>query len=69
MCKAAVFLSNTPRYNAKVVEVVNEETYRLQYTDYGNEEVVNIKRIVTSLETLVGQMVDVGVKLKPQLCF
>ena len=67
MCKAAVFVSNTPRYNAKVVEVVNEETYRLQYTDYGNEEVVNIKRIVTSLETLVGQMVDVGVNLL-QLC-
>ena len=67
MCKAAVFLSNTPRYNAKVVEVVDKETYRLQYTDYGNEEVVNIKRIVTSLETLVGQMVDVGVNLQ-QLC-
>ena len=69
MCKAAVFVSNTPRYNAKVVEVVDKETYRLQYTDYGNEEEVNIKRIVTSLETLVGQMVDVGVNLKPQLCF
>ena len=68
MCNAAVFVSNTPRYNAKVMEVVDKETYRLQYTDYGNEEVVNIKRIVTSLETLVGQMVDVGVKLQPQLC-
>ena len=68
MCKAAVLVSNTPRYNAKVVEVVDEETYRLQYTDYGNEEVVNIKRIVTSLETLVGQMVDVGVNLQLQLC-
>ena len=67
MCNAAVFVSNTPRYNAKVVEVVDKETYRLQYTDYGNEEVVNIKRIVTSLETLVGQMVDVGVNLQ-QLC-
>ena len=66
--KAAVFVSNTPRYNAKVVEVVDKETYRLQYTDYGNEEVVNIKRIVTSLETLVGQMVDVGVNLQLQLC-
>ena len=69
MCKAAVFVSNTPRYNAKVVEVVNEETYRLQYTDYGNEEVVNIERIVTSLEPLVGQMVDVGVNLQLQSCF
>ena len=69
MCKAAVFVSNTPRYNAKVVEVVDKETYRLQYTDYGNEEVVNIKRIVTSLETLVGQMVDVGVNLQLQSCF
>ena len=68
MCKAAVFVSNTHRYNAKVVEVVDQETYRLQYTDYGNEEVVNIKRIVTSLETLVGQMVDVGVNLQLQLC-
>ena len=68
MCKAAVFVSNTPRYNAKVVEVVDKETYRLQYTDYGNEEVVNIKRI-TSLETLVGQMVDVGVNLQLQSCF
>ena len=68
MCKAAVFVSNTPRYNAKVVEVVNEETYRLQYTDYGNEEVVNIERIVTSLEPLVGQMVDVGVNLQLQSC-
>ena len=68
MCKAAVFVSNTPRYNAKVVEVVDKETYRLQYTDYGNEEVVNIKRIVTSLETLVGQMVDVGVNLQLQSC-
>ena len=68
MCKAAVFVSNTPRYNAKVVEVVDKETYRLQYTDYGNEEVVNIKRIVTSLETLVVQMVDVGVYLQLQLC-
>ena len=68
MCKAAVFVSNTPRYNAKVVEVVDKETYRLQYTDYGNEEVVNIKRIVTSLESLVGQMVDVGVNLQLQLC-
>ena len=68
MCKAAVFVSNTPRYNAKVVEVVDQETYRLQYTDYGNEEVVNIKRI-TSLETLVGQMVDVGVNLQLQSCF
>ena len=68
MCKAAVFVSNIPRYNAKVVEVVDKETYRLQYTDYGNEEVVNIKRIVTSLETLVGQMVDVGVNLQLQLC-
>ena len=53
----------------KVVEVVDKETYRLQYTDYGNEEVVNIKRIVTSLETLVGQMVDVGVNLQLQSCF
>ena len=69
MCKAAVFVSNTPRYNAKVVEVVDKETYRLQYTDYGNEEVVNIKRIVTSLESLVGQMVDVGVNLQLQSCF
>ena len=69
MCKAAVFVSNTPRYNAKVVEVVDKETYRLQYTDYGNEEVVNIKRIVTSLETLVVQMVDVGVNLQLQSCF
>ena len=68
MCKAAVFVSNTPRYNAKVVEVVDKETYRLQYTDYGNEEVVNIKRIVISLETVVGQMVDVGVNLQLQLC-
>ena len=68
VCKAAVFVSNTPRYNAKVVEVVDKETYRLQYTDYGNEEVVNIKRIVTSLETLVVQMVDVGVNLQLQLC-
>ena len=68
MCNAAVFVSNTPRYNAKVMEVVDKETYRLQYTDYGNEEVVNIKRIVTSLETLVGQMVDVGVNLQLQLC-
>ena len=68
MCKAAVFVSNTHRYNAKVVEVVDKETYRLQYTDYGNEEVVNIKRIVTSLETLVVQMVDVGVNLQLQLC-
>ena len=68
MCKAAVFVPKTPRYNAKVVEVVDEETYRLQYTDCGNEEVVNIKRIVTSLETLVGQMVDVGVNLQLQLC-
>ena len=68
MCKAAVFVSNPPRYNAKVVEVVDKETYRLQYTDYGNEEVVNIKRI-TSLETLVGQMVDVGVNLQLQSCF
>ena len=68
MCKAAVFVSNTHRYNAKVVEVVDQETYRLQYTDYGNEEVVNIKRIVTSLETLVVQMVDVGVNLQLQLC-
>ena len=68
MCKAAVFVSNTHRYNAKVVEVVDQETYRLQYTDYGNEEVVNIKRIVTSLESLVGQMVDVGVNLQLQLC-
>ena len=69
MCKAAVFVSNTPRYNAKVVEVVDKETYRLQYTDYGNEEVVNIKRIVTSLETLVVQMVDVGVNLQLQLFY
>ena len=69
MCKAAVFVSNTHRYNAKVVEVVDKETYRLQYTDYGNEEVVNIKRIVTSLESLVGQMVDVGVNLQLQSCF
>ena len=41
----------------------------LKAVSYGNEEVVNIKRIAISLETLVGQMVDVGVKLKPQLCF
>jgi len=63
----ACFSEDNVWYNAKVVEVVDEETYRLQYTDYGNEEVVNIKRIVTSLETLVGQMVDVGVNLQ-QLC-
>ena len=69
MCKAAVFVLNTPRYNAKVVEVVDNETYRVQFTDYGNEEVVNIERIVTSLEPLVGQMVDVGVNLQLQSCF
>ena len=66
---ASIFVSNTLRYNAKVVEVVDNETYRVQFTDYGNEEVVNIERIVTSLEPLVGQMVDVGVNLQLQSCF
>ena len=63
---ASILVSKTPRYNAKVVEVVDNETYRVQFTDYGNEEVVNIERIVTSL---VGQMVDVGVNLQLQSCF
>ena len=49
--------------------MVDNETYRVQFTDYGNEEVVNIERIVTSLEPLVGQMVDVGVNLQLQSCF
>ena len=66
---ASILVSKTPRYNAKVVEVVDNETYRVQFTDYGNEEVVNIERIVTSLEPLVGQMVDVGVNLQLQSCF
>ena len=66
---ASIFVSNTLRYNAKVVEVVDNETYRVQFTDYGNEEVVNIERIVTSLEPLVGQMVDVGVNLQLLSCF
>ena len=61
---ASILVSNTLRYNAKVVEVVDNETYRVQFTDYGNEEVVNIERIVTSLEPLVGQMVDMGVYLQ-----
>ena len=38
-----------PRYNAQVLEVVGEGRYRLLYTDYGNEEVVEVGRIVTSL--------------------
>ena len=29
MCKAAVFVSNTPRYNAKVVEVVDKEKRKI----------------------------------------
>ena len=66
---ASILVSKTPRYNAKVVEVVDNETYRVQFTDYGNEEVVNIERIVTSLEPLVGQMVDVGVNLQLLSCF
>ena len=52
-----------------MVEVVDNETYRVQFTDYGNEEEVNIERIVTSLEPLVGQMVDVGVNLQLLSCF
>ena len=54
----------SPRYNAKVLEVVDERSYRLLYTDYGNEEVVEEERIVTSLESLVGELVDVGVHLR-----
>jgi len=65
----ACFSEDNVWYNAKVVEVVDNETYRVQFTDYGNEEVVNIERIVTSLEPLVGQMVDVGVNLQLQSCF
>ena len=38
-----------------------EGMYRLLYTDYGNEEVVEAGRIVTSLKSLGGELVDPGV--------
>ena len=50
-----------PRYNAQVMEVVGEGRYRLLYTDYGNEEIVEAGRIVTSLKSLGGELVDPGV--------
>ena len=50
-----------PRYNAQVLEVLSHGSYRLLYTDYGNEEVVKIERIVTSPTSLGGQLVDPGV--------
>ena len=50
-----------PRYNAQVLEVLGHRSYRLLYTDYGNEEVVKIERIVTSPTSLGGQLVDPGV--------
>ena len=50
-----------PRYNAQVLEVVDGGSYRLLYTDYGNEEVVEAGKIVTSLKSLGGELVDPGV--------
>ena len=41
--------------------MVGEGRYRLLYTDYGNEEVVEAGRIVTSLKSLGGELVDPGV--------
>ena len=49
------------RYNAQVLEVVGDGSYRLLYTDYGNEEVVEAGGIVTSLKSLEGKLVDPGV--------
>merc|ERR1719234_105137 len=57
----ACFSEDNVWYNAQVLEVVGEGRYRLLYTDYGNEEVVEAGRIVTSLRSLGGELVDPGV--------
>ena len=44
-----------------MLEVVDGGSYRLLYTDYGNEEVVEAGKIVTSLKSLGGELVDPGV--------
>jgi len=57
----ACFSEDNIWYNAQVLEVVGAGRYRLLYTDYGNEEVVEAGRIVTSLVSLGGELVDPGV--------
>ena len=49
-----------------MLEVIEEGKFRLLYTDYGNEEVLEASsgRIVTSLKSLRGDIVDDGVYLQ-----
>ena len=51
---------------SQVLEVIEEGKFRLLYTDYGNEEVLEASsgRIVTSLKSLRGDFVDDGVYLQ-----
>ena len=48
---------------SQVLEIFEEGKFRLLYTDYGNEEVLEASsgRIVTSLKSLRGDLVDDGV--------
>ena len=48
------------------MEVIDEGKFRLLYTDYGNEEVLEASsgRIVTSLKSLRGDLLDDGVHLQ-----
>ena len=49
-----------------MLEVIEEGKFRLLYTDYGNEEVLEASsgRIVTSLKSLRGDLLDDGVHLQ-----
>ena len=49
-----------------MLEVIDEGKFRLLYTDYGNEEILEASsgRIVTSLKSLRGDLVDDGVHLQ-----
>ena len=51
---------------SQVLEIFEEGKFRLLYTDYGNEEVLEASsgRIVTSLKSLRGDLVDDGVYLQ-----
>ena len=59
MACIAFFPEDSTWYNAKVLEVREDNSYRVLYTDYGSEEVVDRQEIVTDFKDIkLGALVD-----------
>ena len=59
MACIALFLEDSTWYNTKVLEVREDNMYRVLYTDYGNEEVVDCQEIVTDFRDIkLGALVN-----------